>query len=225
MTSLAQQLMGSLEKEEQNGISIQELDRQPDVSGDEPEYPVSGREMMQAGKFKEKSTMAEAYLDKSHVKWVRNNINVQSGAEMRRYRLYVEMRDQVKMQRIHREREGRVEAARRQMPKTRAGSSTVTKAKAKPAPVRFNLDPMSQRRGREEDGWATEMSGYEMDMEEWETNVDQQELTDETVNEWFNLIEAQQGNQAMKEKMEKVAEIMGIGEALKMFMSLKEEEN
>jgi len=45
------------------------------------------------------------------------------------------------------------------------------------------------------------------------------------VNEWFNLIEAQQGNQAMKEKMEKVAEIMGVGEALKMFMSLKEEEN
>ena len=187
--------------------------------------PVYEQEVMKAGKYKNAHNMEYAYTqDKKYLKWVRSNIQPQgSSPEMRRYRLYVEMRDQVKMQRIHREREGRVEAARRQMPKTRAGSSTVTKAKAKPAPVRFNLDPMSQRRGREGDGWATEMSGYEMDMEEWETNVDQQELTDETVNEWFNLIEAQQGNQAMKEKMEKVAEIMGIGEALKMFMSLKEE--
>ena len=45
-----------------------QIDQVPDMSEDEGDCPISGEEMIQAGKFKGKKTMSEAYTeDKTYI--------------------------------------------------------------------------------------------------------------------------------------------------------------
>ena len=65
-----------------------QIDQVPDISEDEGDCPISGEEMIQAGKFKGKKTMSEAYTeDKTYINWVRAHINKTSAKEMIRLRL------------------------------------------------------------------------------------------------------------------------------------------
>ena len=67
--------------------------------------PISGMDVLDLGKFHQTApTFAEVYVtDKGYVGWCRAHINVKSAEKMRKFRLYVEMRDQKKRCRLQEE--------------------------------------------------------------------------------------------------------------------------
>jgi hypothetical protein len=138
-----------------------QIDQVPDMSEDEGDCPISGEEMIQAGKFKGKKTMSEAYTeDKTYINWVRAHINKTSAKEMIRLRLYVECHDENKMERMREMKEMRKNNMS-QMPKTPTRAAK-TKMAAK------------KNRTREGDGWGEPENQFSMDMEDWE--LDHEEI-------------------------------------------------
>ena len=229
MSALAQQLMQTLDFTEEITVTAELLDRLSDCSEDEPEVPVSGQEMMKTGKYQNKSTMAEAYTtDKKHVKWVRNNVKAEtSGQEMRRYRLYVEMRDQMKTKRIVENQDYKKNSQHPIVKKgltAKSAASPQMIAKKSGGYSSTEMPPEEgRRRGREGSGWINEMSGHEM---EWDDEVKEMlanEVDPYVQKQWEAIVECLEWTDTiMLEKMNKVAEIMGIQETVKMFRHVLE---
>jgi hypothetical protein len=173
--------MNGLIVEDKIDMIQEEIDRYSDHEEDEPMKPVHGQEVMKAGKYKNTHNMEYAYTqDKKHLKWVRSNIQPQgSSPEMRRYRLYVEMRDQKKSQRLLSRMEQQRPVA--PQPKTHVAAMTTAKAKAK------SVEPASsRRREREGEGWSHEMTAMEMDYDEYKTWAFLDELEKEKNQEQQN---------------------------------------
>eukprot|EP00435_Cladocopium_sp_Y103_P075981 s11_g71.t1 len=135
-----------------------QIDQVMDLSEDEGDCPISGEELIQAGKYKGKKTMSEVYVeDKLYINWVRQHINKTSTKEMIRLRLYVECRDENKADRMKEAKKSQMS----QMPKT-----PMRAAKAKMGVKKNHL--------REGDGWGEPESQFSMDMEDWE--LEQEEI-------------------------------------------------
>ena len=106
VSELARQMMTSLnidpDQTGQTMIGSRDMDDVPDSERDEPEVPLHGALTMDCGKYgKQRLSMAEVYCrDKQYVKWVRAHITVTSAESMRKLRLYTEMRDKKKTQRL-----------------------------------------------------------------------------------------------------------------------------
>ena len=80
------------------GLKDQEIDDWSDQEDDEPRAPLRGSSILKQVKFKNSSTMSQAYVkDKGYWHWVRSHITVTSAAEMR---LHVVTRDEKKMRRV-----------------------------------------------------------------------------------------------------------------------------
>ena len=95
-----------------------------------------------------------------------------SGQEMRRYRLYVEMRDQMKTKRIVENQDYKKNS---QHPIVKKGLTAKSAASPKMIAKKsggYSSTEMppeeGRRRGREGSGWINEMSGHEM---EWDEEV------------------------------------------------------
>eukprot|EP00435_Cladocopium_sp_Y103_P061432 s737_g23.t1 len=227
-------LQECLRLDNQDMMPPEEMDRWSDHSEDEPGVPINGQEMMKAGKFKDRATMEHAYItDKKHLKWVRSNVQPQgSSAEMRRYRLYVELRDQIKMQRVTECLT--MSKSTKQMPKLPVSSKSKACPMTPPAAGYVNQAPpctpwsqTSRRRPREGQGWTHEHMRSEMEMEMrpgWNipsamTLEDMDES--EVANLWEEMVHAMsQENHDQAMKMTQVAEIMGIKRAIAMFQCL-----
>ena len=112
-SKLAKDLMKSLEETVPEGsevvVSDKLLDGQEDVDNDEPHMPIPGWTIMDAGKYKKKKdvTFGEMYkMDKEYLVWCRAHLGVNSVSTMRRFWLYVELRDQRKRSRIEKTSSG-----------------------------------------------------------------------------------------------------------------------
>lgn len=244
MTPFAQEMLSSLDQTEDRKKNVDILDRMSDHSEDEPHEPISGQEVMKSGKFKDRATMKVAYVsDKKYLKWVRNNIKMDSGEDMRRYRLYVEMRDQMKEARIQQQvnlQTAQMPGVNAQMPvgnprlnqgypgatpKAKAKAKSMAAASSSVMPIPMTPDSRGHRRAREGDGWATELSGLQMDTEttiKYEIDRIQEAQLKETWNQMVALQEWE--NPELKVQMLEVAHIMGVEKAVKMFRYLEEDE-
>ena len=137
-------------------------------------------------------------------------------------RLYVEMRDQKKSQRLLSRMEQQRPVA--PQPKTHVAAMTTAKAKAK------SVEPpaSSRRREREGEGWSHEMTAMEMDYDEYKTWAFLDELEKEKNQEqqnqmWQEIVtHVAEQNPEKAQKMMQVSEIMGIHMAWKMFKAVEE---
>eukprot|EP00435_Cladocopium_sp_Y103_P043962 s1603_g12.t1 len=220
------ELVNGLILENKMDMTSEEIDRYSDHSEDEPEKPVNGQELMKAGKYKNTNTMDYAYTkDKKHLKWVRSNVQPQgSSPEMRRYRLYVEMRDQKKIQRINQNMDYQCPVVPK--PKGQPASKMTPKAKAKQV---MREPPLrSRRREREGEGWSHEMSATEMEYEEDKTwafleEMEQAENEEQMSKMWHEIVMTVAEKEPEKaQQMIQVSEIMGIRKAWTMFKAVEE---
>ena len=106
-------------------------------------------------------TMGKAYVtDKKYVKWVRHNIKTEGSTPgMRKFRLYVELRDQTKSERIHGTMGLGMTGTQMPVP---AMPKRMAKSKAAPSDPRAHQGYMTppsvnHRRPREGEGWGAEM--------------------------------------------------------------------
>lgn len=114
VSPMAQQLMRSMNIPDVNSpprLELKEIDAVSDHEMDEPTRPVHGGELLLAGKYgknaKDRLSMAEVYLTKKdYVKWVRAHIQTDAYDEsIKRFRLYIELRDGRKKERLGQERQ------------------------------------------------------------------------------------------------------------------------
>ncbi|CAE7637419.1 PCSK5 [Symbiodinium sp. CCMP2592] len=115
-TPLMKELLGALKpelaNEVPNALPMKMLDGLDDADEDEPDVPISGREILSIGKYAKAGmmkTFAEIYTeDKGYVQWIRKFVTTtkpnQKGqaptSPMMKLRLYIAMRDQLKENRV-----------------------------------------------------------------------------------------------------------------------------
>ena len=174
----------------------------------------------EAGKYKNTNTMDYAYtMDKKRLKWVRSNVQPQgSSPEMRRYCLYVEMRDQKKIQRINQN----MGYQRPALQKAKGQPASTMTPKAKPEP-----HAGSRRRERGGEGWSHEMSATEMEYEEHKAwafleETEQAENEQQMSKMWHEIVmNVAEKSPEKAQQMIQVSEIMGIRKAWTMFQAVE----
>jgi hypothetical protein len=228
MSPLARQLAESLEfdRTENGFVDKEELDQWSDHETDEPKVPVSGRTKFDVGKYARMTemTMGKAYVtDKKYVKWVRHNIKTEGSTPgMRKFRLYVELRDQTKSERIHGTMGLGMPGTQMPVP---AMPKRMAKNKAAPSVPRAHqgyMPPpsMNHRRPREGEGWGAEMPENPMDMQEWEQITEDPDATDELQGEWIQMISESHHDPTKVNQMNQVLQVMGIRKAVEMFKAI-----
>lgn len=193
---LALRLMESLEmdKPDPAKVAMDNIDLFSDHSEDDPaeECPVKKEAILTAGKYGKKVAdripVGDTYLtDKGYCQWVRDHVvdGKSFVADMRKLRLYIEMRDNKKRARV------RATSTTFSPPSPQALVTPKIKAKAKtsPAPTR-SIPEMPKgitRKDREGTGWSSH--DREMEIEEWESvSFDQvQVLTEECSNKEMQI--------------------------------------
>ena len=151
MSPLAQRLMDSLDAENKMDFSkLDNLDAWSDhPHEDEPlDCPISGLTILTVGKYGRKQQdripVSEIYMkDKGYVKWIRDHIEEgpQTSKCMKKMRLYVEMRDNQKSQRIMMAMRSEASASgSQQVIVPKMGAVAKTKALSTPSRVRKQRD-------------------------------------------------------------------------------------
>jgi len=169
-------------------------------------------------------TMGKAYVtDKKYVKWVRHNIKTEGSTPgMRKFRLYVELRDQTKSERIHGTMGLGMTGTQMPVP---AMPKRMAKSKAAPSDPRAHQGYMTppsvnHRRPREGEGWGAEMPENLMDTQEWEQITEDPDATDELQGEWILMISESHHDPTKVNQMNQVLQVMGIRKAVEMFKAI-----
>lgn len=225
MSEVAQNLLDSLKGEGAMTGSNTDLDAWNDEEVDEPGMPLHGSMMIESGKYAKTKTLAEAYVtDKPYMQWVRKNVHQdRSAAGMKKLRLYVELRDQVKTDRINMTMARPAEGNQRPVLPVRAKAKAKSAASA-PSTVTSAAPPVTtggQRRPREGGGWLRQENPTFLDMEvqEWEQVTNDPDATDELQGEWINMISTVTDPERL-EMMRHVLRVMGIKTAVDMFRAV-----
>lgn len=135
LSQLAKELMEELNQEDapSGKYVLKQVDLMPDLSEDEAESPISGGEIMLTGKHKGKMTLRQVYMeDKDYVQWARDQPGTNWTKEMKRFRLYIECRDQTKMSRLGMNTEERKKTQMPKLPQNMAKTKAAPKKQARP---------------------------------------------------------------------------------------------
>lgn len=167
MSQLAMELIQDLklnsEATEETYVKIH-LDAAEDKVSDEKDCPIPGTEFVGVGKYFKgkdtKTTYREVYeKDKGYIQWIRNHVDTKkSSVAMKRFRLYIECRDNQKKGRL-----------RHQLSTSSQDKDQMPKQPYMPMKMSKSLEEVeNRRRGREGYGWSSQASDKVMDIDEWD---------------------------------------------------------